>query len=58
MGEKRTTATDADPQDARRAANAPVGDHPADNVAPPSNPDVEAEDVAKGEDKLGRLSTH
>ena len=42
----------------RRPANQPVGEHPADNVAPPSNPETEQEAVSKGEEKLDRLSTH
>ncbi len=44
--------------DERRAANAPVSDHPAENTAPPSNPEVEDESVSRGEEKLDRLSTH
>jgi hypothetical protein len=44
--------------DGRRAANAPVADHPAGNTAPPSNPETEQDSVAKGEEKMERLSTH
>jgi hypothetical protein len=53
------TPTKTDSQSTeRRPVNAPVSEHPAENVAPPSNPETEHEDVAKGEEKLGRLSTH
>lgn len=55
MGETRTTDTETR-QD--RAANAPVGEHPAQNVKPPSNPDAERHHVEEGEEKLRRLSTH
>jgi hypothetical protein len=47
-----------DNTEAGRAANAPVADHPAGNTAPPSNPETEPDSVAKGEEKLERLSTH
>jgi hypothetical protein len=45
-------------EERRHPANRPVSEHPAENVAPPSNPETEHEDVEKGKEKLGRLSTH
>ena len=41
-----------------RPVNEPVGGHPAENTAPPSNPEVEPDSVREGEEKLDRLSTH